>query len=86
MSDEKSREQAKTSGVDLYALSRGETASTRLNALHYLFKGILGFNIHPSLLKRDGRTSLRVADVGTCTGIWAVDVHRQPELMGLLSP
>ena len=77
MSDEQDREQAGISGVDLYALSRGETASTRLNAQHYLFKEILGFNIHPSLLNGDERTPLRVADVGTGTGIWAVDVHRQ---------
>lgn len=81
MSAAQDHEQMEVPGAGMYALSRGEMASTRLNVQHYLFKDILGFNIHPNLLAGDKRAVLRVADVGTGTGIWTVDVRRHHPYM-----
>ena len=62
---------------DNYALSRGEAASMRLNLQHYLFKDVIGFNIHPDLTLKAESSRLQIADIGTGTGIWTIDVRRQ---------
>ncbi|PWY84799.1 S-adenosyl-L-methionine-dependent methyltransferase [Aspergillus heteromorphus CBS 117.55] len=58
-----------------YTLHRNYTSSARLNAQHLLWKEALGYNLHPCIdLPRD--QPVRVADIGTGTGIWMMDVKR----------
>ncbi|KAK3349645.1 hypothetical protein B0T25DRAFT_247331 [Lasiosphaeria hispida] len=78
-----------------YALDRsGYTASGRLVFQHYLWKDVTGALIHPHILEdlgvslagealESGRhVELRVADIGTGTGVWALDVARLPSAHG----
>ncbi|KAI0538833.1 hypothetical protein GGR58DRAFT_525698 [Xylaria digitata] len=57
---------------DAYLLTRGCNASTRLTALHYLWKDLLGYLIHPDIPTRSA--NLKVADVATGNGIWLHDL------------
>ncbi|MCJ1445375.1 MAG: hypothetical protein MMC23_005880 [Stictis urceolatum] len=58
---------------DGYRLMRDASASIRLNAQHYLWKQICGFNIHPQIpLPKE--KELKVADIGVGTAIWMADV------------
>ena len=56
---------------DTYILGRNFTSSTRLNLSHFLWKQVLGFNIHPRISTNG---SLEVADIATGTAIWPLDV------------
>ncbi len=48
----------------------------RLNLQHYLWKDTLGFLLHPDIaLPTD--TQLKIADIGTGTGIWLFDLKGQ---------
>ena len=49
--------------------------ATRLNLQHYIWKQSVGFLKHPKipLGKEDGK-KLRIADIGTGTGIWLLDL------------
>ncbi|OTA84585.1 hypothetical protein M434DRAFT_400421 [Hypoxylon sp. CO27-5] len=71
--------------IDGYPLSRDFVDFNRLNLQHYLWKEIFGYALHPKI-SRD-RKSLRIADVGTGTGIWLRDLASQldasAELLGL---
>ncbi|TVY85588.1 Methyltransferase trt5 [Lachnellula suecica] len=60
--------------VDPYTLSRDAAASARLNAQHYIWKDQFGYLLHPSIPQRSG--ALAIADVGTGTGIWILDLAR----------
>ncbi|KAI0120232.1 S-adenosyl-L-methionine-dependent methyltransferase [Hypoxylon sp. NC0597] len=68
-----------------YPLSRDFVDFSRLNLQHYLWKEIFGYALHPKI-SRD-RKLLRIADVGTGTGIWLRDLASQldasAELLGL---
>ncbi|KAK0629351.1 S-adenosyl-L-methionine-dependent methyltransferase [Bombardia bombarda] len=77
-----------------YALDRtGYAASGRLAFQHYLWKDVTGSLIHPDILAdlrtlptvhaADGDVQLNVADVGTGTGAWALDVARLSGTQGL---
>jgi SAM-dependent methyltransferase len=57
-------------------LDRGYLAASRLNLQFYLWKEALGFNIHPSIPIR-GRRNLRIADLGTGTGLWLCDLAKE---------
>ncbi|MCJ1311616.1 hypothetical protein MMC25_005289 [Agyrium rufum] len=55
-----------------YRLSRGYTASARLNIQHFLQVKDSGYILHPSI--PINRENLRIADIGTGTGIWLLDL------------
>ena len=57
-----------------YVMDRSHAAACRLNLQFYLWKDALRFNIHPSVPVQE-RSS--IADVGTGTAIWMIDVARQ---------
>ncbi|MCJ1470707.1 hypothetical protein MMC07_009354 [Pseudocyphellaria aurata] len=59
---------------DGYVLNRDYAASTRLNCQFFLWKMELGFNLHPSIPVLS--TGCRVADLGTGTAIWLLDLER----------
>ncbi|PYI02180.1 S-adenosyl-L-methionine-dependent methyltransferase, partial [Aspergillus sclerotiicarbonarius CBS 121057] len=60
---------------DPYRLGRDVIASTRLNLQHYIWKENIGYLLHPSIqLSGD---NISIADVGTGTGIWLLDLYRQ---------
>lgn len=61
-----------------YGLGRGYAASLRLNFQHHLFRELLGYSIHPSILSQGTLSpNPRIADVGTGTGQWLIDVSHE---------
>ncbi|KXG52192.1 uncharacterized protein PGRI_084760 [Penicillium griseofulvum] len=56
-----------------YMLGRGHAAACRLNLQFYLWKDSLKFNIHPSV---EIPPNPVIADVGTGTAIWLLDVAK----------
>ena len=61
-----------------YALGRGYSSSLRLNLQHHLLRELLGYSIHPDILANvDTESHLQIADVGTGTGQWLIDVARE---------
>ncbi|KAJ5117035.1 hypothetical protein N7456_001383 [Penicillium angulare] len=58
-----------------YILPREYLESNRLNLHHYLLRETFGYLLHPSIPTGDPK--LRVADVGTGTGIWLTDLSHQ---------
>ncbi|MCJ1239924.1 hypothetical protein MMC14_007922 [Varicellaria rhodocarpa] len=59
-----------------YVLGRSFRASARLNLQHYLWTQELGYLIHPSI-PQEGK--LQIADIGTGTGVWLLDLaHKLP--------
>ncbi|KAK0635959.1 hypothetical protein B0T17DRAFT_650863 [Bombardia bombarda] len=68
-----------------YPLTRDYVDFNRLNLQHYQLKDLFGYNIHPKIPHH--QKSLKIADVGTGTGIWLLDVASQldpsAELYGL---
>ncbi|OQE36939.1 hypothetical protein PENCOP_c011G01408 [Penicillium coprophilum] len=56
-----------------YMLGRGHAAACRLNLQFYLWKESLQFNIHPSIPVPSNPV---IADIGTGTAIWLLDVAR----------
>ncbi|KAK0507361.1 hypothetical protein JMJ35_010399 [Cladonia borealis] len=57
-----------------YAFGRDYAESTRLVGQHHLWKETLGYLTHPSILLDS--ECLRIADVGTGTGIWLFDLAK----------
>lgn len=62
--------------IDGYCLGRSFSSSTRLNLQHYLWKDAVGYNIHPDIPVQNSK-DFKIADVGTGTGIWLIDLNRQ---------
>ncbi|KAF7934066.1 uncharacterized protein EAE97_008426 [Botrytis byssoidea] len=60
-----------------YVLVRDMHASIRLNLQHYFWKDGLGYLLHPSIPPPPPRPKYRVADLGTGTGIWPLDLARR---------
>ncbi|THV49791.1 hypothetical protein BGAL_0179g00160 [Botrytis galanthina] len=60
-----------------YVLVRDMHASIRLNLQHYLWKDGLGYLLHPLIPTPPPESKYRIADLGTGTGIWALDLARQ---------
>ncbi len=58
---------AKRSGID---------TKHSLNLQHYLWKDTLGFLLHPDIVL-PADTTLKIADIGTGTGIWLFDLKSQ---------
>lgn len=60
---------------DDYVLTRDAAASARLNLSHYIWQSSFGYNLHPRIQDAiRGKENLRVADIGTGTGIWLLDL------------
>ncbi|EDP52230.1 hypothetical protein KXW98_001633 [Aspergillus fumigatus] len=66
---------AVSSASDPYRLNRNIAASTRLSLQHYIWKENMGYLLHPSI--DVSRPDLAIADVGTGTAIWILDLLRQ---------
>lgn len=60
---------------EYYPLARDTVESARLNRQHRQFENNLGFVIHPSIPITG--PNLRIADFGTGTGIWLIDVAKK---------
>ena len=64
-----------------YALGRWSASSyassLQSNFQHHLFRELLGYLIHPSILSSSNLPSNpKIADIGAGTGQWLIDVHR----------
>ncbi|QKX55466.1 uncharacterized protein TRUGW13939_02559 [Talaromyces rugulosus] len=68
-----------------YPLSRDYVDFNRLNLQHYIWKDMFGYSLHPKIPRN--QKSLKIADVGTGTGIWLLDLLPQldpsTELVGI---
>ncbi|KAK5137530.1 hypothetical protein LTR08_008510 [Meristemomyces frigidus] len=63
---------------DDYVLTRDAAASARLNLSHYIWLASFGFNLHPRIEDAiEGKDRLKIADVGTGTGIWLLDMANE---------
>lgn len=62
--------------MENYALSRGKTEPERLDIQHKLWTKNLGYDVHPSIASRLNAFS-RIADIGTGTGIFLIELSRQ---------
>ncbi|PHH64521.1 hypothetical protein CDD81_4300 [Ophiocordyceps australis] len=73
------------SAVEEYPLTRDYVDFNRLNLQHFLLKDVFGYNLHPKIPRQ--QKSLKIADVGTGTGIWLLDLLPQldpsAELVGM---
>jgi SAM-dependent methyltransferase len=56
---------------DPYPLGRSHLSSSRLNLSHFLWRQVLGFNIHPRIPTAGFK---RIVDIATGTAIWPLDV------------
>lgn len=60
-----------------YDLGRDFLGSVRLNLQHYLWKETLGYDLHPRAGADFSSQGLRIADVGTGTGIFILSLARR---------
>ncbi|KAL4788908.1 hypothetical protein BDV19DRAFT_395546 [Aspergillus venezuelensis] len=61
-----------------YVFTRDLLDNNRLNLQHYLWIELFGYHIHPTITSEtQSLSSLRVADIGTGTGIWLTDLARR---------
>ncbi|PYH86329.1 S-adenosyl-L-methionine-dependent methyltransferase [Aspergillus uvarum CBS 121591] len=58
-----------------YVLPRDYLDNVRLNLHHYLCVELFGYHTHPAI--PISNTKLRVADIGTGTGVWLTDLARR---------
>ncbi|KAB8272196.1 hypothetical protein BDV30DRAFT_227596 [Aspergillus minisclerotigenes] len=58
-----------------YVLTRDYLDNNRINLHHYLYVELFGYHTHPDIPTAD--PNLKVADVGTGTGIWLIDLARR---------
>ncbi|GKZ45825.1 hypothetical protein AbraIFM66951_008519 [Aspergillus brasiliensis] len=63
-------------GKPNYVLARDYLDNNRLNLHHYLITELFGYHIHPDIPIKDNN-NLRIADVGTGTGVWITDLARR---------
>ena len=61
-------------GIDDYTLGRDYRASARLHVQHHLWSETFGYMINPVIPTT--KQGLSVADIGTGTGIWLLEVDR----------
>ena len=61
-----------------YGLGRGYVSAMRLNIQHHLIRQLIGYTTHPEIVSR-GSLPLnpRIADIGTGTGQWLIDVSNE---------
>ncbi|KAJ5946124.1 hypothetical protein N7454_002963 [Penicillium verhagenii] len=60
--------------ADDYLLGRDLYGSMRLDAQHLLWKLYKGYDLHPAISATD---DMKIAEIGTGTGIWLLDVASQ---------
>jgi len=61
-----------------YGLGRGYVSSLRLNFQHHLLRELLGYSIHPVILSKGILPpNPKIADVGTGTSQWLIDVSHE---------
>ncbi|KAH9884988.1 S-adenosyl-L-methionine-dependent methyltransferase [Xylariomycetidae sp. FL2044] len=58
-----------------YVFTRDFLDNNRINLMHHFWTKVFGYLIHPKIPTE--RSDLRVADIGTGTGIWLLDVGEQ---------
>ncbi|KAG8163076.1 hypothetical protein KVR01_007554 [Diaporthe batatas] len=70
---------------DDYVFTRDLLDNSRLNLMHYLWVNDFGYLIHPRIPTKDA--NLKVADIGSGTGIWLLDARdrlpKSSQLVGL---
>ncbi|CAF9913560.1 hypothetical protein IMSHALPRED_001381 [Imshaugia aleurites] len=66
-----------TNSQDSYVFARNYKASARLDLQHHLWRSQVNYLLHPSIPLSLSSPALRVADVGTGTGTWLLDLARQ---------
>ncbi|XTI89896.1 S-adenosyl-L-methionine-dependent methyltransferase [Cenococcum geophilum] len=67
----------------VYILPNDEAEQERLDIAHFLFKKALGDRLYLAPIKKGG--ALKILDVGTGTGIWAIEMgesHPGAEILG----
>ena len=64
-------------GLDSYTLSRSYRGSVRLEAQHHLWSELFGYHLHPTI--PTAAPDLAIADLGTGTGVWLLDLDRRLE-------
>lgn len=57
-----------------YVLGTGYQGTARLNLQHFFWKDQMGYNLHPSI--PTSSSELKIADIGTGTGIWLLEMAR----------
>jgi len=55
-----------------YPLTRNYRSIARLNLQHFIWKRMQGFLLHPAI--KVGSDNTKIADIGTGTGIWLLDL------------
>jgi len=63
-----------------YPLARNYRAAARLNLQHYIWKQTQGYLIHPDIPRNP---DIKIADIGTGTGIWLTDVAGDLKIPGV---
>ncbi|PWY90621.1 hypothetical protein BO94DRAFT_623364 [Aspergillus sclerotioniger CBS 115572] len=58
-----------------YVFTRDFLDNNRINLQHYLWIELFGYHIHPTI--PTNHRNLRIADIGTGTGIWLTDLARR---------
>ncbi|MCJ1427309.1 hypothetical protein MMC29_005212 [Sticta canariensis] len=61
--------------IDRYVFHRDHRASFRLNHNHWMIKELCGYLLHPKI--QYDKSNVRVADIGTGTGIWALELANE---------
>ncbi|PYH92140.1 S-adenosyl-L-methionine-dependent methyltransferase [Aspergillus ellipticus CBS 707.79] len=61
--------------VNDYCFTRDIVDNNRINLQHYLWIELFGYHIHPAI--PTSNPTLRIADIGTGTGIWLTDLARR---------
>ena len=62
-------------GIDDYTLGRDYRASARLHVQHHLWSETFGYMMNPVIPTT--KQGLAIADIGTGTGIWLLEVDRR---------
>ena len=62
-------------GLDDYTLGRNYFASARLNVQHHLWSETFGYLLNPTIPLN--QPNLAIAEVGTGTGIWLLEIDRR---------
>jgi SAM-dependent methyltransferase len=72
-----------TESEEQYTLPRNQSESARLQGQHEVYTEHVGYLLHPTLvesLKASKTDGVRIADIGTGTGAWLLDIASSPAL------
>ncbi|CAI6331423.1 unnamed protein product [Periconia digitata] len=65
--------------VRQYSAGTDFISATKMNYFHYFLKQLTGWTMHPHI-GVPAKQATRIADMGTQTAIWAIDVAEDPKL------